>query len=251
MLKNILFRAALSFALLVNSPVCAHSANTDDSIFAAPPQAAPVVAPVSLDTLAESATMRDHAAEVMAAAEVKLDKMEKDGMVTAAEKIQIKGWFKGLPFQRIVDVKISFFSGLPDFVGLCLEANPSQFISIDACAGSILFISSLSAHVASRFLHYVNVNGKPNADGSVSYSGNEFSVGPKAGVRAMNFFGIDSSSNGWGVDALISAEWVHWFSRYFGMGLSLEGGATIVVQEGGINGARVIPNGKLSVGLSF
>ena len=106
-------------------------------------------------------------------------------------------------------------------------------------------------HVASRFLHYVSIDGKTNKDGSIGYSGNEFSVGPKVGYRAMNFFGIDTSSNGWGVDALISAEWVHWFSRYFGMGLSLEGGATVIMQEAGINGPRVIPNGKLSLGLSF
>ena len=250
MLKNILFRTGLSLLLLVNSPVCAHS---DDGIFTAAPQITPVIEAVSVERLSDSPTMREHGDEVIAAAEVKLDKMEKDGMISPAEKIQIKGWFKGLPFQRIIDVKLSFLSGLPDLVSLCLEANPSQYLSVDACAGSLVFVSGLSVHVASRFLHYVSINGKTNKDGSVSYSGNEFGVGPKAGYRAINVSGIfGEQGTAQGIDALLSAEWVHWFSRYFGMGLTLDAGATFVVQQtSGANQNSIIPNFKLSLGFSF
>lgn len=250
MVKNILFRAGLSLMLLANSPICAHS---DDRIFGATPQTAPITEAVGFDRLSDSPTMRDHGNEVIAAAEVKLDKMEKDGMISPAEKIQIKGWFKGLPFQRIIDVKLSFITGLPDLISLCLEANPIQNLSVDACAGSMVFLSGLSVHVASRFLHYVNINGKTNKDGSVSYSGNEFGVGPKVGYRAMEVSGIYGElGTATGIDALLSAEWVHWFSRYFGMGLTVDAGATFVVaQTEGANQHAAIPNFKLSLGISF
>ncbi len=248
MVKNILLGFALSALVLAST-----FAFADDAIFANGAQPAPSIEAVSLDRLADSATMREHQDEVIASASAKLDKMEKDGMISPAEKIQIKGWFKGVPFQRIVDVQLSFLSGLPDMFSVCLQINPIENLSIDACAGTIVFISSLSAHVASRFLHYTSIDGKTNKDGSISYSGNTFGVGPKVGYRSMGILEFDSGGGtAQGIDTLVSAEWVHWFSRYFGMGLQLDAGATFVVQQSqGTTVRSILPNAKLSVGISF
>jgi hypothetical protein len=230
------------------------SASADDNIFAVEKPVLPATTPsVTIETINDSPVMREHSDEVYAAASAKLDKMVRDGVISASDKGVISGWFKQLPFQRIVDLKLSFLSGIPDTVGLCLQANPNIYLSIDACAGTIVFISSLSAHVTSRFLHYIHINTKTQADGSTSYWGDEFGVGPSVGYRAMQMLSIDCcGGTAQGIDTLVSAEWVHWFSRYFGMGLQLDGGATFVVQQTpGALARDIIPNAKLSLGLSF
>lgn len=208
---------------------------------------------ISADTIENSPTMRDHRDEVLAAAEAKLNQLELAGAVSPDEKVQIKGWFKELPFHRIVDVKLSFLSGIPDLIGICLQATPVYYVSVDACAGSILFISSLSVHVSSRVLHWENIKGDVKPNGSTSYWGDEISVGPSVGYRTEAIFGIDTSGGtAQALDAVLSAEWVHWFSRYFGLGLQLDGGVTYAFQEDPSGNVKtLLPNVKLSIGLSF
>src|SRR5262249_36290416 len=126
-----------------------------------------------------------HRAAVLDAASAKIDQLEKAGVLSGDEALQVKGWFKELPFRRVVDVELSFLSGLPDTIGLCLEANPSAFLAIDACAGTIALITSFSVHATSRLLHYTNITAKTNADGSVSYWGDTIGVGPSLGYRHM------------------------------------------------------------------
>lgn len=238
--------------LMVTMAFLGTLAHADDSVFEPTAQSLPAVGGISMATLADSPAMQQHGDQVIAVAKTKIQGLAARGAITPQEKIQIEGWFESLPFQRIIDLELNFLSGLPDLVGICLEGNPSQFVTIDACAGTMAFISSISVHVASRFMHYVNIKGKRNQDGSISYSGHEFGFGTSVGLRhfeIINFFSAGGTATG--IDTLLSAEWVYWISRYFGLSTQLSGGVTFALRREPQQLSSVIPNIKLSLGLSF
>lgn len=234
--------AILGLALSIVS--LAPPAQADDAIFAPNVQPLPQVAA----DVAASPT-QEFREKVVASAAGKLDQLEANHVITAEQKVVIQGWFKELPFHRVIDLEL-LIPGIPDFIGLCAEINPASYLSIEGCAGTILFISSLSVNVKSRFLHYVNITKEANG----SYHGHEFGVGPGLGVRKMTFFAFDSGGEGIGFDAMLSAEWVYWTSRYFGISLQLDAGALEVYAPqfyGQDKAFRTLPYGKLSFGLSF
>lgn len=150
------------------------------------------------------------------------------------------------PFERFVDLELNAITAFPDVFALCLEANPSALLSIDACAGSALVLSSLSAHVGSRFLRAVRLKPRQGFVGKPSWYGSELSLGPKVGLRSLS----DPTSRVLCFDGLLSLEYVHWNSPSFGIGVQLEVGAVVVPGIPGVPWGA-LPLGRLAVSFSL
>jgi hypothetical protein len=181
---------------------------------------------------------------------------------SAAPTRMIAGWLKPPPFQRLVDAEL-IVPGYPDFIGLCAEVNPGYFVSLEGCAGTFVFAVSVSAAVKSRFLHYIHFEEETRPDGGSRYRGFEFGLGPGIGVRSLATIGVVGSSSGSisgvTVDAMLSFEWVYWFSKYVGLTMQLDAGPMFGFDGNSqlskdlrhIDFSKASAFGRLSIGAAF
>ncbi len=154
-----------------------------------------------------------------------------------------------LPFKRILDLTL-IFPGIPDVLGLCLEAYPTNNLSIEGCATTAIFISSLTATIKYRW----DLILKETSKGRI----HELLLGPGAGIRHVSYLCFDACQDAsLYADAVASLEYNYWFRPHFGFTLQLDGGATFMLGRiddplyGRADVPPVIPVGRLSFGLAF
>jgi hypothetical protein len=203
---------------------------------------------VTLSQIQEAPAYKENEAQVIAKAEEQLGQMETEGAVSPAQAKVMRGWFKDLPFRRVIDVEV-VLPGFPDTLGLCLEGNPHELVSIEACAAATLFMNSISANVKSRFVRWMNLR---EEHGKIK--GWTFSAGPAIGARHAQHRGFIHWGEGNTVDGFLSAEWVRWWSKNFGLGLQVDAGVSYGVD--GIYKDRAdltnpIPLIRFSTGFNF
>ncbi len=148
---------------------------------------------------------------------------------------------------RNLDVELSYLSGVPDLLGICVEEHWTQPWSMEVCAGTFILASSLSTH----------------AKRTVTTSGSNWTTGWGWGLRAFNHFGCFDSCGDGSVyaiapEALLSAEWNPGFNERgwgftlefdLGVGAGIEVGNASETTEGDRN--TFYPWGRVSFGLAF
>jgi len=195
---------------------------------------------VSVSDVMSAPAMRDNQDLVISMAE---KTVETSTVLKPELKKALSRSLRELPFHRIADIHLSFISGIPDLVGLCLEGHPTNPLAIEACASTIIFVSSLSLAVKYRWdlvLH-------ETASGKI----HQLALGPGVAVRKMQTICFDTCQDGWGADVMASLQYVFWFVRHFGLNAQLDAGATYFKLGSGPDSSRIIPMVKLTVGVSF
>ena len=191
-----------------------------------------------------SPTMQQSGNDVAARAE---QKVQNAGFIDPTIKATIVESLKELPFHRIIDVEFTPLTGLPDVVSFCLEAHPVNELSIEACASTMIFISSLLANVKYRW----DVVLHQSSNGHI----HELSVGPGFGIRKYTTICFDSCGTGGLVaDMMGSLEYVYWISNHFGLKAQLDIGASYILTGNELkssNGFFPFPTGRLTLGLAF
>lgn len=149
--------------------------------------------------------------------------------------LELRGWFLEPPFQRVLDLQIGL-AGWPGLWGLCAEANPRWYLSFEACwdsNGNVLSdYDDLSLSAKSRALGWLGLT----RDGE-SVRGDQVGLGPTVAYRYQREVtyhpssGPESATSS-ALDAGLSLEWVHWFSRYFGITMQWEAGPEVLFREG-------------------
>jgi hypothetical protein len=165
-------------------------------------------------------------------------------------KQNVAGFLRELPFHRILDLEISFLSGIPDIIGVCLEGFPTNNFAIEACASSALFVSSLALNAKYRWdlVIYQNQRGGIH----------QLQLGPGFGLRHMEALCFDACRNTTlRADLLASLEYTYWISRYFGLQAQLDGGVDFQIMDldQGYGSAAVntpvLPLVKIMLGVAF
>lgn len=212
---------------------------SDDTIFAKEPQRATV----SFTEVLNAPAFRENRDEVLALAEAKVESSEIiDGQIRSA----MVGALRELPFHRVVDVQVAFFSGIPDVIGLCLEGHPTNRLAIEACASTALLMSSATATAYYRW----DIVAHRTSGGRI----HQLSAGPGFGVRYTASICFDTCENRLMADMRASLEYVYWLSRYFGFTAQLDLGATYMFYTllgPEKTGLVPIPTGKFTVGVAF
>lgn len=156
----------------------------------------------------------------------------------AASVAALKNTVESRAFRRIADVKLNLV-GLPDFLGLCLAGHPTDALVIEACATTIIFVSSLT--VGAKYLFPISKSGK-----------NEWSMGPSISGGTFETICFDNCEFGKRADARFAIEFVHWFKPHFGFVWSLDiGGGVLWFDERTQDSVRFIPSMKNSIGVAF
>ena len=154
-----------------------------------------------------------------------------------------------LPFKRILDLTL-IFPGIPDVIGLCIEGYPTNNLSIEGCATTAIFISSLTATIKYRW----DLVLKQTPKGRI----HELLLGPGAGIRHVSYICFDACQDAsLYADTVASLEYDYWFKPHLGFTMQLDAGATFMLGRldnplyGRAEVPGVIPIGRLSFGLSF
>jgi hypothetical protein len=140
-------------------------------------------------------------------------------------------WSQPLPFQRLVDVQLEalFF---PDAIGLCLQVHPWWFLSVEACAGTVVLYTTVHGDAILPVLHYTRLHNLVTDEGRRTIRGWEVGFGPWVGIRGVlhdNALKIPPYA---GVDVGVSVEGVYWFHQHLGLKVQLDGGAMFGVGTG-------------------
>jgi hypothetical protein len=198
--------------------------------------------PIGAEKILQSDFFQANTHEIISAAH---EQLVTDETLSPEEKLLIARELDTIPFRRTLDVEIAFLSGVPDLVGVCLEAFPfhSQKISVEACASTIIVLSSLSANAKYRW----ELRRRNSNSGRTSI----LSLGPGVGVRKFATWCFDSCGEGVAIDAIGSLEYVRWISRKFGWSLQLDAGLMTTVYQNGSDINRFIPIARLTFGLTF
>lgn len=168
---------------------------------------------------------------------------------SVAESVEISLWSHPLPFQRLVDVQLEALF-YPDTVGLCLQVDPYWFASVEGCAGTVVFLTTVHLDLRLPVLHYMRLRDETDAAGSHRISGWEIGFGPLVGGRGVfpATARILRSPPYVALDVGASVEWVYWFRPHLGLKVQLDAGAIVGV------GTGVHPNlpfGESKIGLAF
>jgi len=153
-----------------------------------------------------------------------------------------------LPFKRILDISI-IFPGIPDILGLCLEGYPTNQLSIEGCASTAIFLSSLSATVKYRWDLVLSQTPRGRI--------HQLSFGPGAGLRHVSYLCFDACQDASiYADFMGSLEYNYWFKPHLGLSLQFDAGATALLGRidspyGANDVPGVIPLGRFSFGLAF
>jgi hypothetical protein len=153
-----------------------------------------------------------------------------------------------LPFKRVLDLTL-IFPGIPDVLGLCIEAYPTNNLSIEGCASTAIFLGSLTATVKYRWDLILSETPKGRI--------HELLLGPGAGIRHVSYLCFDAcGDDSIYADAIASLEYNYWFKPHIGLSIQFDAGATVLL--GRIDGPYsaqtvpgIIPVGRLSFGLAF
>lgn len=152
--------------------------------------------------------------------------------------IRLKHAIETRGFRRIADVKLNLL-GLPDFIGVCLAGHASDEFVIEACATTIIFVSSMT--VSAKYLFTLSSSAK-----------NEWHLGPSISGGKFATICFDSCEYGLRGDAQLSLEFVHWFKPHVGFVWSLDiGGGVLWYDQRTDNAYHFIPSVKNSVGIAF
>ncbi len=181
---------------------------------------------------------------------VALEKLANSPFLDATLKSAIAASLEELPFHRIADIEISFLSGIPELIGICLEGHPDRQVAIEACAGTLILASTLSASIKYRWdlvLHQTDA-------GHI----HQLSAGPGFGMHGYFDTGCFDTCGTGGLsvataDALGSLEYVYWIANHFGITAQLDLGASYLVYRApnSADKANILPTGKFTVGLAF
>lgn len=144
--------------------------------------------------------------------------------------------------QPVVSVSLSFFSGIPDFIGLELTLKALEPLRIDAGVSSLIF--GLSGYARAGYAFSLS-DGRSELD----VTGWTIKFIPMLGVRRIEG-GVFSQTKRTGLTVTGSLESTYWFARHFGVEAKLTAGA------GYLNNARngaspLVPDVRLSLGLAF
>jgi hypothetical protein len=153
----------------------------------------------------------------------------------AVKSIPITGWFKPLPFHRIIDIQLGV-AVFPDTFGFCLQTDPIWFLSAEGCVGTVWLVNSLHLDLRFPAFHYLHLIDDRQLDGSHRIHGWEVGVGPLVGVRDVLLVALFLAGTTYvAVDTGVSVEAVYWFSKYVGLKLQLDGGAIVATGKSNPN----------------
>lgn len=149
---------------------------------------------------------------------------------------------------RVLDISVTFLSGIPDILSVCLEGHPTKGLAIEACANTAVIVSGFSAAVKYRWDLIAKMTDRGNV--------HQLSIGPGVGFHRhymTAWMGGDGGQySATTLDGLLSLEYVYWLSKHFGLTAQLDLGGSYVVHYADTNREGVAtPIGKLSVGLAF
>lgn len=206
---------------------------------------APIVTPateqneLSVESLMQAPAMASNPEAVMALAELQID--QNPALSEDVKKV-LKGELKELPFHRILDLRLSFMSGIPDLIGACIEGHPVNELSIEACATTAILVTTLSAGVKYRW----DLVLREDRFGHI----NQLALGPGFSVRKLQSC-FDTCQNGFGADLFASLQYVFWITKHFGLNATFEAGATYWNLGPTAKDGRFLPIARISIGVSF
>jgi hypothetical protein len=203
--------------------------------------------PLTIERLLESPVYRQNQALIQAMASQQL---AASGDLSDEVRATLAQTLNELPFHRVADVEVSFLSGIPDLVGLCLEGFPTNNLAIEACASTAIFVSSLVLNVKYRW----DLVLKQNEKGRI----HNLQLGPGGGVRYVEGLCFDACQNPTvRADLMASLEYTYWLSHHLGIQTQLDAGIDFhvgTINNGYANDAMtapIIPFGKITVGIAF
>lgn len=201
----------------------------------------PATPKLSVARIFDSKTFRDNQEEIVRRAKEKLASTE----IFSEQVVQLlSSEVDAVAFNRVIDIEFALLSGMPDTIAICLEGHPGDSgLAIEACASTMLFISSITANVKYRWDLVVtrDANGR----------GHQLALGPGFGVRYMSFICWDTCNTGVGAELMGSLEYVAWLSPHFGLTAQLDLGGLVFESFDNVAGLEFLPMGKLTLGVAF
>ena len=190
---------------------------------------------IGTEDILSSKTFRENGDEIL---ETALQMVEADDSLGPKQKSLFGNELRSLPFRRIVDIELAILSGLPDLVGICLEGHPVGGVAIEACASTMVFLSSLSLMAKYRWALVAN-------------NKNLLGLGPGVGYRSFKTLCFDTCNSGDGLDIAGSLEYVRWIRAHFGLTVQLDLGGSYYWFEKNQHNNGVRPMGRLTFGVAF
>jgi hypothetical protein len=167
----------------------------------------PVPVKITLAQIVQAPVFVENPNEILALAH---QQVAESDTLPPEVKAEVQKKLDEIPYSRILDVEVAFFTGYPDLFAACLEGHVHRGLAIEGCASAAVFITSLSASLNYRW----DVLAKQDSSGVF----HELSIGPWVGYRyveqtSLCIWGSCTPDHGHFVEYGATLEYVSWKNK--------------------------------------